>query len=248
MQRRRPRRAAGRDRRRRRRARPQRHADRRRGAWRGPRLKVVARAGVGSTTSTCPQPPRPASWWSTPRRPTSSAPPSWPSHCCSAAARHIAPANAALRAGEWKRSRYTGVEVVRQGGRRGRPRPNRRARRAAADGRSGPGSSRTTRTCSRARAAQIGIQLVGLDELLAQSDFITVHLPKTPETVGLIGEEALTRSSRASSSSTPHAVASSTRPRSQRGRRRPGGGRRHRRLRARSRAPTRRCSSSTGLW
>ena len=28
-----------------------------------------------------------------------------------------------------------------------------------------------------------------------QSDFITVHLPKTPETVGLIGEEALNRSS-----------------------------------------------------
>jgi D-3-phosphoglycerate dehydrogenase len=30
-----------------------------------------------------------------------------------------------------------------------------------------------------------------LDELLAESDFITVHLPKTPETVGLIGDEAL---------------------------------------------------------
>jgi D-3-phosphoglycerate dehydrogenase len=34
-------------------------------------------------------------------------------------------------------------------------------------------------------------RLVGLDELLAQSDFITVHLPKTPETVGLIGDDAL---------------------------------------------------------
>ena len=33
--------------------------------------------------------------------------------------------------------------------------------------------------------------MLSLDELLAESDFITVHLPKTPETIGLIGEEAL---------------------------------------------------------
>jgi D-3-phosphoglycerate dehydrogenase len=35
--------------------------------------------------------------------------------------------------------------------------------------------------------------MVSLDELLAQSDFITIHIPKTPETVGLIGVEALTK-------------------------------------------------------
>jgi len=33
--------------------------------------------------------------------------------------------------------------------------------------------------------------LMSLDELLAKSDFITIHLPKTKETVNLIGEEAL---------------------------------------------------------
>jgi D-3-phosphoglycerate dehydrogenase len=33
--------------------------------------------------------------------------------------------------------------------------------------------------------------MVGLDELLRESDIITVHLPKTPETVGLIGEREL---------------------------------------------------------
>jgi len=42
-----------------------------------------------------------------------------------------------------------------------------------------------------ARAAQIGVRLVPLDELLAQSDFITIHLPKTPETLGLIAEREL---------------------------------------------------------
>ena len=35
--------------------------------------------------------------------------------------------------------------------------------------------------------------MVTLDELLAEADFITVHLPKTPETVGLIGDEALSK-------------------------------------------------------
>jgi D-3-phosphoglycerate dehydrogenase len=42
-----------------------------------------------------------------------------------------------------------------------------------------------------ARAAQLGVHLVGLDELLRESDFISIHLPKTPETVGLIGEREL---------------------------------------------------------
>jgi D-3-phosphoglycerate dehydrogenase len=41
-----------------------------------------------------------------------------------------------------------------------------------------------------ARAAQLGVQLLTLDELLAQSDFITIHMPKTPETVGMIGAAA----------------------------------------------------------
>ncbi|HET7430095.1 MAG TPA: NAD(P)-dependent oxidoreductase, partial [Nocardioides sp.] len=41
------------------------------------------------------------------------------------------------------------------------------------------------------RAAQMGVRLVDLDTLLTESDFISVHLPKTPETVGLIGTEEL---------------------------------------------------------
>jgi D-3-phosphoglycerate dehydrogenase len=46
---------------------------------------------------------------------------------------------------------------------------------------------------SPARAGQLGVRLVTLDELLSESDFITVHLPKTPETLGLIGAEALSK-------------------------------------------------------
>ena len=40
-----------------------------------------------------------------------------------------------------------------------------------------------------ARAAQLGVRLVALDELMSAADFISVHLPKTAETVGLINDE-----------------------------------------------------------
>jgi len=46
---------------------------------------------------------------------------------------------------------------------------------------------------SAARAAQLGIELVTLDELLERADFITVHLPKTPETAGLIAKDQLAK-------------------------------------------------------
>jgi len=46
---------------------------------------------------------------------------------------------------------------------------------------------------SPARAAQLGIEVLTLDELLGRSDFISVHLPKTKETAGLINSEALAK-------------------------------------------------------
>ena len=42
---------------------------------------------------------------------------------------------------------------------------------------------------SRGRAEQIGVTLTDLDNLLRVSDIITVHVPKTKETIGLIGRE-----------------------------------------------------------
>ena len=39
-----------------------------------------------------------------------------------------------------------------------------------------------------ARAEQIGVELATLDEVMEQSDFITIHIPKTPETTGMIGD------------------------------------------------------------
>ena len=42
------------------------------------------------------------------------------------------------------------------------------------------------------RARQLGVTLVpSVAEIVAESDFLTIHLPKTPETIGLIGTEVL---------------------------------------------------------
>lgn len=107
-----------------------------------------------------------------------------------ASARHIAPANAALKQGQWKRSKYTGVELTDKVvgvvglGRIGIL----VAQRLSAFG---VQLIAYDPYVQPARASQLGIRLVSLDELLKESDFITIHLPKTAETVGLIGEEQL---------------------------------------------------------
>lgn len=107
-----------------------------------------------------------------------------------AVARNTVPACVSLKSGEWKRSKFTGVEIAGKTvgviglGRIGVL----FAQRMAAFG---------TRLLAYdpyvqpARAAQLGVRLVGLEELLRESDFISIHLPKTPETVGLIGAREL---------------------------------------------------------
>ncbi|CAA9328445.1 MAG: D-3-phosphoglycerate dehydrogenase [uncultured Nocardioidaceae bacterium] len=109
-----------------------------------------------------------------------------------AAARHISPAHAALRGGEWKRSRYTGTELFEKTvgivglGRIG----------VLVAQRLGAFGMRVVAYdpyVQAGRAAQMGVRLVTLDELLTESDFLSVHLPKTAETVGLIGEEELAK-------------------------------------------------------
>ena len=46
--------------------------------------------------------------------------------------------------------------------------------------------------CPPERAAHYGITLLDdIDEVCKQSDFITLHMPKTPETTGMIGAKQL---------------------------------------------------------
>ncbi len=107
-----------------------------------------------------------------------------------AAARHVSPAHATLRGGEWRRSQYTGIELYEKTvgivglGRIGVL----VAQRLAAFGMNVLAYDPYVQA---GRAAQVGVRLVDLDTLLRESDFMSVHLPKTPETVGLIGAEQL---------------------------------------------------------
>jgi D-3-phosphoglycerate dehydrogenase len=105
-------------------------------------------------------------------------------------ARHIPKANASLSDGAWKRSKYTGVELFEKT--------------IGIIGLGRIGALITARLqafgmnvvaydpyVTSARAQQLGVTLLTLDELLAQSDFITIHMPKTPETTGMISTEQL---------------------------------------------------------
>jgi D-3-phosphoglycerate dehydrogenase len=105
-------------------------------------------------------------------------------------ARHIPAAHDALAEGKWKRSAYTGVELYEKTvgiiglGRIG-------ALITARMQAFGTSVVAYDPYVTSARAQQLGVTLLPLDELLAQSDFITIHMPKTPETTGMIGDEQL---------------------------------------------------------
>ena len=109
-----------------------------------------------------------------------------------AQARNIPQAHAALVAGKWERSKWEGVELhgktlgVVGLGRIGAL----VAQRALAFG---------MRLCaydpyvSAERARQMGVELMSLEELMAESDFVTIHLPKTAETTGLVNADVLSK-------------------------------------------------------
>ena len=105
-------------------------------------------------------------------------------------ARHIPAASGALADGQWKRSKYTGVELYEKTigiiglGRIG-------ALITARMQAFGTNVIAYDPYITSARAQQLGVTPVTLDELLAQSDFITIHMPKTPETTGMIGAAQL---------------------------------------------------------
>ena len=110
-------------------------------------------------------------------------------------ARHVPAAHASLSAGAWKRSSFTGTELFEKTigiiglGRIG----------ALVAARVQGFDTRVVAYdpyVTSARAQQLGVQLVTLDELIEQSDFITIHMPKTPETTGMIGIDEFRRMKR----------------------------------------------------
>jgi len=107
-----------------------------------------------------------------------------------AQARNVPQANASLKGGKWARSKFTGVELhgkvlgVVGLGRIGALVAQRASafgmRLAAYDPYVAP-----------ERARQMGVELMPLEELVKVADFLTVHLPRTPETVGLLNDAVL---------------------------------------------------------
>jgi D-3-phosphoglycerate dehydrogenase / 2-oxoglutarate reductase len=107
-----------------------------------------------------------------------------------AQARNIPQAHVALREGRWERGRFQGTELYGKTlgivglGRVGAlvaQRLNAFGMRLLA----------YDPYVSRDRAAQMGVELASLADVLARADIVTVHLPKTPDTTGLIGETEL---------------------------------------------------------
>ena len=108
-------------------------------------------------------------------------------------ARNVPQANADLKAGNWRRSRWEGVELhgktlgILGLGRVG----GLVAQRALAFGMH---LMAFDPYVSAERARQMGVELVGSpEELVAEADFLTIHLPRTSETEGLVGRELLAR-------------------------------------------------------
>jgi D-3-phosphoglycerate dehydrogenase / 2-oxoglutarate reductase len=109
-----------------------------------------------------------------------------------ALSRHVPQANESLKAGQWERKKFTGVEVYKK------------TLGVVGLGKIGSHVATIARSMgmkllaydpflSQERAEQLGCRMVELDLLFAESDYITLHLPKTPETTHLINATTLAK-------------------------------------------------------
>ena len=105
-------------------------------------------------------------------------------------ARHIPRANASLKSGKWLRAEFTGIEV--------------RNKTLGIIGLGNVGSEVAKRAqgmemkllgydpnVTSERARNFGVETVPLEQLLKESDFITLHVPLTDSTKGLIGAKQI---------------------------------------------------------
>ncbi|MBV8161865.1 MAG: phosphoglycerate dehydrogenase, partial [Acidimicrobiia bacterium] len=112
-----------------------------------------------------------------------------------AQARNVPQAHAALKAGKWERSRWEGVEL--------------HGKTLGVVGLGRVGALVAQRALSfgmrlvaydpyvsHERARQMGVDLLPLEELVRTADFVTIHLPKTPETLGIVGKDLLSQAKR----------------------------------------------------
>ncbi len=106
--------------------------------------------------------------------------------------RYIPAADQSVKAGDWDRKAFTGVEVYKK------------TLGVVGLGKIGSHVATVARAMgmnllafdpfiSSDRAEELGCRLVEMDFLLRESDYITLHIPKTPETKHLINAESLAK-------------------------------------------------------
>lgn len=109
-----------------------------------------------------------------------------------AVARQLPAADASTQAGKWEKSKFMGVEIT--------------GKTLGVIGCGNIGSIAASRGIglnmrviafdpflSPERAEKLGVEKVELDELLSRSDFITLHVPMTDKTRGIINAEAISK-------------------------------------------------------
>jgi D-3-phosphoglycerate dehydrogenase len=109
-----------------------------------------------------------------------------------ALARELPAANASTQAGKWEKNRFMGVEIT--------------GKVLGLIGAGNIGSIVADRAkglkmrvvaydpyLSAERAEDLGVEKVALDDLLARADFITLHVPMTPETKNILSAEAIAK-------------------------------------------------------
>lgn len=107
-------------------------------------------------------------------------------------ARHIPQANASTQAGKWEKSKFMGIELT--------------GKQLGIIGAGNIGSILAQKAIgyglhvsaydpflTEEKADQLGITKLELDDLLAQSDIISLHVPKTPDTANIINASALNK-------------------------------------------------------
>ena len=107
-------------------------------------------------------------------------------------ARRTAAADASMRRGEWKRSQFTGIEL--------------RGKTLGIVGLGKIGQAIAVRAramqmhvlgsdpfVTPEQAATFGVELVSFDEIVTRADVITVHVPKTKSTAGMINKAVMAR-------------------------------------------------------
>ncbi len=109
-----------------------------------------------------------------------------------ALARHIPQANSSTHEGKWEKSRFMGIELT--------------GKLLGLIGAGNIGSIVASKAIgyglhvqaydpylTEERAARLGVRKVDLDTLLASSDIVSLHVPKTPETANIISASAINK-------------------------------------------------------